>query len=76
MIHYEALKNKPAMLKCLTGLTVEGFKALLGAFAVAYEVDVKQRDEQRDRPRQRGRGAGQKGALPTVEDKLAFILVN
>lgn len=75
MIHYEQLKNKLGMLKCLTGLTSEGFQRLLAAFSVAYEVDVKQRDGQRSRPRQRGYGAGQKGALPTVEDKLVFILV-
>jgi len=74
MIRFEQLKTKPAMLKCLTGLTVEGFLALLPAFAAAYDVDLNQRDEQREVPRQRERGAGQKGALPAVADKLVFIL--
>jgi hypothetical protein len=74
MIRFEQLKNKPAMLKCLTGLTVEGFLALLPAFAVAYANDLDQRDEQRGTPRQRERGAGQKGALPSMADKLLFIL--
>jgi hypothetical protein len=74
MIHFEQLKNKPALLKCLTGLTLEGFIALLAAFEVAYEADVAQRDSERQAPRQRGRGAGQKGALPEVADKLVFIL--
>jgi DDE superfamily endonuclease/Helix-turn-helix of DDE superfamily endonuclease len=74
MIRFEQLKNKPAMLKCLTGLTVEGFLALLPAFEVAYEVDLTRRDAQRAHPRQRGRGAGQKGALPALADKLLFIL--
>ena len=74
MIQFEQLKNKPAMLKCLTGLTVEGFMALLPAFAVAYAVDWDQRDAHRGTPRQRERGAGQKGALPNLADKLLFIL--
>jgi DDE superfamily endonuclease/Helix-turn-helix of DDE superfamily endonuclease len=74
MIHFEQLKNKPALLKCLTGLSVEGFLALLLAFEVAYEGDLARRDAQRSSPRQRQRGAGQKGALPEVADKLLFIL--
>lgn len=74
MIHFEQLKNKPAMLKCLTGLTVEGFVALLPAFETAYQADVEQRDKQRTKRRQRERGAGQKGALPELADKLVFIL--
>lgn len=75
MIRFEQLKNKPAMLRCLTGLSVEGFLALLPAFETAYEADGVQRDEQRHTPRQRERGAGQKGALPHLADKLVFILV-
>ncbi len=74
MIRFEPLKNKPAMLKCLTGLTMEGFQALLPAFAAAYEVALNERDERRGMPRQRERGAGQKGALPHIADKLVFIL--
>ncbi len=74
MIRFEQLKNKPAMLKCLTGLTVEGFLALWPACEVAYDADLARRDKQRGVPRQRERGAGQKGALPRLEDKLVFIL--
>jgi DDE superfamily endonuclease/Helix-turn-helix of DDE superfamily endonuclease len=74
MIRFEALKNKAAMMKCLTGLTVEGFMALLPAFEAAYEADLDQRDKQRSTPRQRERGAGQKGVLPQLADKLVFIL--
>lgn len=74
MIQFEQLKNKPAMLKCLTGLTIEGFLALLAAFSVAYVDDLDQRDEQRGTPRQRERGAGQKGALPSRADTWVFIL--
>lgn len=74
MIRFEQLKNKPQMLSCLTGLSLTAFVELLPAFGVAYETDLAQRDERRARPRQRGRGAGQKGALPRIEDKLLFIL--
>ena len=74
MIRFEQLKNKPAMLKCLTGRTVEGFLALLPAFEAAYEAAWAQRDARRAVARQRARGAGQKGALPHIADKLAFIL--
>jgi len=74
MIHFEQLKNKPAMVKCLTGLTLEGFMGLLPAFEVAYTTDLAKRDAQRSSPRQREPGAGQKGALPEVADKLVFIL--
>jgi len=74
MIRFEQLQNRPTMLKCLTGLTLEGFTTLLVAFEAAYEVDVAEREGQRRGPRQRGRGAGQKGAMPEVADKLVFIL--
>ena len=74
MIGFEQLRHKPRLVKCLTGLSLEGFKALLAAFKVAYEVALAQRDEQRPSPRQRERGAGQKGALPDIADKLVFIL--
>jgi DDE superfamily endonuclease/Helix-turn-helix of DDE superfamily endonuclease len=74
MIRFAQLKKKPNTLKSLTGLTVEGFEALLPAFKGAYEADLEQRDRQRSVPRQRERGAGQKGALPELDDKLVFIL--
>src|SRR5260221_13581010 len=62
------------MMKCLTGLTVEGFMALLAPFEAAYAADLRHRDEQRAAGRQRARGAGQKGVLPKLSDKLVFIL--
>jgi hypothetical protein len=74
MIRYSLLKNKPALLVCLTGLNVAAFMELLASFRIAYEADLEKRDQQRRRPRERRRGAGQKGALPEIEDKLVFIL--
>ena len=75
MIGFEQLKSKPALMKCLTGLTVEGFLALLSAFEAAYFADLDERDAARTEARVRARGAGQKGALPELSDKLLFILV-
>jgi len=74
MIDFEKLKHKPLLLNCLTGLSLAAFRELLLAFSAAYEADWTQRDQQRRQPRQRRRGAGQKGALPRIEDKLVFIL--
>jgi hypothetical protein len=74
VIRYERLKNKPALMVCLTGLNQAAFMKLLPAFRAAYEADLERRDQQRTKPRQRRRGAGQKGALPRLEDKLVFIL--
>ena len=74
MMHFEVLKNKAGMMKCLIGLTNTGFMALLPRFEAAYESDLSQRDKQRAGGRQRKRGAGQKGVLTALEDKLVFIL--
>ncbi len=75
MIQFEPLMNKPGMVRCLSGLSLAGFRVLLKDFRAAYEADLTGRDQQRARPRQRRRGAGQKGALPRIEDKRLFILV-
>jgi hypothetical protein len=74
MITYAQLKNKPALFKSFTGLTLEAFTELLPAFCKAYAEDLDRRDQQRELPRQRRRGGGSKGALVTLEDKLMFIL--
>ncbi len=75
MLHFEQLKHKPDVLKCLTGLSVEGFQVLLVAFEAAYGAALDARDAARAVARVRARGAGQKGALPALADKLLFILV-
>jgi hypothetical protein len=74
MLRYERLKNKPKLLKCLTGLNVEAFNKLLQGFKRAYEEDLEKRDQQRREPRERRPGGGQKGTLVAIEDKLIFIL--
>jgi hypothetical protein len=74
MITFEQLRSKPQIFKSFTGLTLQAFNELLPAFRQAYEEDLDRRDAEREKPRQRGRGGGRKGALPTIEDKLVFIL--
>lgn len=74
MIRFNQLKNKPHMLRCLTGLNLVAFNKLLAGFRRAYQDDMEQRDQRRAVARQRRRGAGRKGALATIEDKLVFIL--
>jgi hypothetical protein len=74
MIRYEKLKKDPQLFKCFTGVTEKGFAQLLPAFRQAYEEALDRRDEARKQPRQRKRGGGQKGAMPSIEDKLVFIL--
>lgn len=74
MVTYETLKNKPSVLKAFTGLTPKAFARLLPAFAQAYGADLDRRDQARVRPRQRRRGGGRQGALPTLANKLLFIL--
>jgi len=74
MIRFTELKNKPHLLRCLTGLNRVAFNELMVGFKRAYQDNLEQREQQRASPRQRRRGAGRRGALPTVEDKLVFIL--
>lgn len=74
MISYQQLKTKAVLFKSFTGITLTAFAELLPAFRQAYQDELERRDQQRPAPRQRQRGGGIKGALPTVEDKLVFIL--
>jgi len=74
MIRYEKLKRNPQLLKSFTGLNKKGFEQLLPAFRKAYARTLAEREEQREQPRQRKAGGGRKGVLPTIEDKLVFIL--
>jgi hypothetical protein len=74
MSSYQQLQAKPTLFKSFTGITVRAFAELLPAFRQAYQEALDRRDGQRSAPRQRQRGGGSKGALPTLEDKLVFIL--
>src|SRR4051812_24891474 len=60
---YEEARTKPRVFQQLTGLKIEEFDKLKGAFQKASEEE-----EPRERP------AGRKAVLRTYEDKLFFIL--
>src|SRR6267378_1316761 len=70
MMNFEKLHTRPRVLQQLTGLSAAAFQTLLEAFGRAYH-DAQ---EQRTTPRQRRPGGGRKGALPTLADKLVFLL--
>jgi hypothetical protein len=74
MLNFEMIHTRPRIFQQLTGLTLAAFEPLLDAFRQAYHDDRQQRDQGRSTPRQRRHGAGRKGALPTLADKLVFLL--
>ena len=74
MIRFQTLKKNGAVFQCFTGLNLAAFYELLPSFEWAYEADLDKRDTERARKRQRERGGGRNGALPSLEDKLLFIL--
>ena len=70
MISYATLKKKPKDLLALTGLARREFDELLPVFEQTLPKPRKRRKR-----RQRAPGGGRRLALPTVADKLLFILV-
>lgn len=74
MLTYETLKKKPKELVALTGLARREFEELLPTFATALKAAEAQ-VRPKTKNRQRASGAGRKSGLPTVEDKLLFVLV-
>ena len=74
MLTYAKIANKPRVLRNLTGLTTQAFTKLATSFERAFEGYLEEQDRQREQPRQRRPGGGRKSAIPTVEDKLLFIL--
>jgi DDE superfamily endonuclease/Helix-turn-helix of DDE superfamily endonuclease len=74
MMDFDNIRTRPRVFQQLTGLTTAAFESLLPAFTQAYQDERQQRDRARSTPRQRGHGAGRKGALPTLADKLVFLL--
>ncbi len=63
-------------VRALTGVPTEKFSTLEAAFALAL-ADEKERAYQAGLvagKRQRKPGGGQKGKLPTIHDKLVFLL--
>jgi hypothetical protein len=73
MINYDDLKTKPKEFLAVTGLTLEEFGHLLTAFAQIDHAQTAQQTAE-GQPRRRQPGAGTKGKLGPMENKLLFIL--
>ena len=71
-MRYRQLKNKPRLLRSLTGFNPNEFEALLPSFSAAWDSFVE--DVFEHGARKRAYGAGRPAHLKTIEDKLLFIL--
>ena len=71
---YTQVAKRPALLERLTGLNRKEFEALRESFSTHYDQQVIE-PRVKAPGRKRAAGAGQKGALPEMADKLLFILV-
>src|ERR1022692_1036114 len=70
---YALVSRRPALLHRLTGLTTLEFERLLDKFSSHYSIMILH-PRITASSRKRKPGAGQKGALPEIADKLLFIL--
>lgn len=75
MLIYEKIRRKRGKFLGLTSLTDKEFQALLPHFEAAYQANYEGKKTQSGKKRKRAVGGGQKGVLPTLEQKLLFILV-
>ncbi len=75
MLNYEKLKDRPRDFLAATSLTLEEFLQLLPAFEAAYLQRYPRELTHEGKPRQRRVGGGATGALPSMAEKLLFILV-
>lgn len=75
MLRYEVIKENRRKFLAITGLTPEEYEILLPAFRAAYQKAYPEDKTTTGKERQRKAGAGRKGALDTIEQKLLFALV-
>jgi hypothetical protein len=75
MLTYEALKANRRKFLSLTSLTPDEFADLLPVFARAYRKRYPASKTLVGKGRTRKAGAGRKGSLENIEQKLLFILV-
>lgn len=71
MLDIDRILKNDRLLRALTGLNRKAFDELLPSFSKAFEA-VTQSTSKR---RQRAPGAGRKANIPTLTDKLFFILL-
>ena len=74
MLRYEIVKDNRRKFLAITGLTPEEFELILPAFRNAYERTYPEDKTKAGGERQRKAGAGRKGALVTIEQKMLFAL--
>ncbi len=75
MLTYHELKTNPRKFLSLTSLTPAEFDDLLPAFARAYRKTYPPSKTLTGKARKRKAGAGRKGSLDTIQQKLLFALV-
>ena len=75
MIEYSKLKEKPREFIAATGLRVEEFECLLPTFEKCYQENLPTKPKASRKKKQRARGGGRKSNLPSLSDKLLFIMV-
>lgn len=75
MTNYTQLARKPKQFHALTGYTMEEFDALLLAFATCFQAYVQRHTLEGKRRQKRQYASYKNSPLPTMEDKLVFILM-
>jgi hypothetical protein len=75
MLIYEEIRRESGKFLGLTSLTDKEFQALLPYFETAYKASYEGKKTHLGKKRKRSVGGGQKGVLPSFEQKLLFILV-
>lgn len=75
MLTYEKLRKSPRQFVSLTSLTPEEFEYLLPTFEKVYQQVFPDTQTKTGQKRKRQSGAGRKGALASIEQKLLFALV-
>jgi hypothetical protein len=75
MLTYTKLKQNRRKLVVLTGITPRAFQSLLQAFQTVYEERYPPTLTMAGAPRQRHIGAGRRGLLDRLDQKLLFALV-
>jgi len=74
MLRYQELKETPRKFVAFTSLTPDEFDLLLPAFERGYERKYPASKTKAGTSRQRKAGAGRKGSLASIEQKLLFAL--
>jgi len=75
MPSYDELSKKPGKFLAMTGYTVAEFQALLPSFRSAFAAHVETHTLDGKPRRQRAYSSYRNSPLPTMEDKLLFILI-